>query len=43
MNAPLHRPYGQRLAAAFDYHGLTLDLYGELTEDGYQVKYEDSG
>lgn len=39
MNAPLRSPFGHLLAASYDHHGLTLDLYGTLTEDGYQVQH----
>lgn len=38
MNART-QPFGQLLAASYDHHGLTLDLYGTLTDDGYQVQH----
>lgn len=39
MNAPLRTLFGQLLQAGYDHHGLTLDLYGALAEDGYQVQH----
>lgn len=38
MNART-QPFGHLLAASYDHHGLTLDLYGTLTEDGYTVQH----
>lgn len=39
MNAPLRNPFGRLLAANYHHHGLTLDLYGALTDDGYEVQH----
>lgn len=39
MNAPLRTPFGKLLKADFDFHGLRLDLYGTLGEDGYEVRH----
>lgn len=32
-------PFGTRLAADYDHHGIRLDLYGTLGELGYEVKH----
>lgn len=37
MNA--HTPFGALLHASYDHHGIKLDLYGELGQDGYEVKH----
>lgn len=41
MNArlPTRSVFGTLLKADYDHHGLTLDLYGELDEDGYTVQH----
>lgn len=31
-------PFGRLLCPSYDHHGLKLDLYGALTDDGYEVK-----
>lgn len=32
-------PFGTLLAASYDHHGIALDLYGALGQDGYEVKH----
>lgn len=40
MNAPLTpRQAATLLHAAYSYHGLPLDLYGHIDEDGYSVTF----
>lgn len=40
MNAPLTpRQVATRMHAAYDHHGLPLDLYGHIDEDGYSVTF----
>lgn len=31
-------PFGRLLCPSYDHHGLKLDLYGTLDDDGYSVK-----
>lgn len=32
-------PFGRLLAPAHDFHGLKLDLYGTIDEDGYRIEH----
>jgi hypothetical protein len=39
MNARLPAPFGRLLCPSYDHHGLKLDLYGALDDDGYSVQH----